>query len=76
MTKVEIPLEKCAFWLDPQDNVHMALPNDHDGHFLSMYDGEKFYSNAYPKDVWEVLGWTYLDPVVRPRIADELAELE
>lgn len=74
--KLEIPLERCAFWIDPKDNIQMSVPNDISGSFLCMFDGVSFSTNAYPKHVWELWGWQYLDPVIRDRISDALTELD
>jgi hypothetical protein len=74
--QVSIPESRCEFWLDPADNIHMALPNDHDGNFWCMYDGHTLTPTANPKSVWEALGWKFLDPVVRSVVEDSLTVLD
>lgn len=73
---VEVALEQCWFWLDKSDDIWMSVPNDVDGHFISMTNGDTFYPNAYPDHIWARLGWTRLDPVKRDAISDALTELD
>jgi hypothetical protein len=57
---MSIPLDKCHWWMDKTGAIHMSVPNDAAGNFITMFDGEKFYPNAYPKHVWERWGWECL----------------
>lgn len=73
---VEIPLRRCSWWIDRTGNVYMSLPNDEAAHFLSMTDGETFYPSAYPKHIWERLGWECLGPVEVDKISEDLAKMD
>jgi hypothetical protein len=62
-TKRTVQVTHQGQWSDPNGVVHVALFNDVDGHFLQMCDGTTVLSNAYPRCVWEKMGWFEIKPL-------------
>jgi hypothetical protein len=52
--------EFVEVWLSPEADLYLAIPNGNLT-FYCMYSDTQPYPNAYPKFVWEKLGWSKLD---------------
>lgn len=50
----------AEIWLSPAADIYLAVPNGNLT-FFAMVTDKVCLPNAYPKFIWEKLGWTKLD---------------
>lgn len=57
-----IDISKDAeWWVGPEGEICIGFPHQANTHFMEMFDGVQSLPNAYPRFVWEKMGWKMLD---------------